>query len=231
GRCRPARSCCRSSCEGREGGSWGRPGGRPGHWSGSWYPVKRRAYRIASIGRGRNSPPRLRGGEDRALLRANVGRSGGRFTRGWQNPSGTIRPAARQMHNNSGRNVMRNRLALAVLSAALLSATASLAQAPTSQAPTSQAPTSQAQPPAGAPAPVPEAMPNDIPYGTPVGVEMAEKAITAATAEARKHNWKMSISVVDPSGNLIAPHTMDGTQYASIALSQAKARTAALYRR
>jgi glc operon protein GlcG len=121
---------------------------------------------------------------------------------------------------------MRNRLALAVLSAALLSATASLAQAPTSQAPTSQA-----QPPAGAPAPVPEAMPNDIPYGAPVGVEMAEKAITAAAAEARKHNWKMSISVVDPSGNLIAHHTMDGTQYASIAISQAKARTAALYRR
>jgi uncharacterized protein GlcG (DUF336 family) len=41
----------------------------------------------------------------------------------------------------------------------------------------------------------------------------------------------MSISVVDPAGNLIAHITMDGTQYASIAISQAKARTAALLRR
>jgi uncharacterized protein GlcG (DUF336 family) len=62
-------------------------------------------------------------------------------------------------------------------------------------------------------------------------VDQAEKAITAAAAEAKKHNWKMSISVVDPSGLLIAHHTMDGTQYASVEISQAKARTAATYRR
>jgi glc operon protein GlcG len=86
---------------------------------------------------------------------------------------------------------------------------------------------SQAQPPA----PVPEAMPFDIPYGTPITVEQAQKGITAAIAEAKKHNWKMSISVVDPGGNLIAHATMDGTQYASIPISQAKARTAALFRR
>jgi uncharacterized protein GlcG (DUF336 family) len=81
------------------------------------------------------------------------------------------------------------------------------------------------------PAPVPEVMPFDIPYGTPIGVDMAQKAITAASAEAKKHNWKMSITVVDPSGNLVAHMTMDGTQYASIEISQAKARTAALFRR
>jgi len=39
----------------------------------------------------------------------------------------------------------------------------------------------------------------------------------------------MSITVVDPAGNLIAHETMDRTQYASISISQAKARTAALY--
>jgi glc operon protein GlcG len=82
-----------------------------------------------------------------------------------------------------------------------------------------------------APAPVPEAMPFDIPYGTPISMDMAHKAIMAAAAEAKKHNWKMSISVVDPAGNLVAHATMDGTQYASITISQAKARTAALYRR
>jgi glc operon protein GlcG len=41
----------------------------------------------------------------------------------------------------------------------------------------------------------------------------------------------MSISVVDPGGNLVAHATMDGTQYASIEISQAKARSAAKYRR
>jgi uncharacterized protein GlcG (DUF336 family) len=90
-------------------------------------------------------------------------------------------------------------------------------------------PSAHAQAPA--PAAVPEVMPFDIPYGTPIGIDTAQKAIAAAAAEAKKHNWKMSISVVDPGGNLIAHATMDGTQYASIAISQAKARTAALFRR
>jgi uncharacterized protein GlcG (DUF336 family) len=91
-------------------------------------------------------------------------------------------------------------------------------------------PMAHAQAPAAAP-PVPEVMPFDIPYGQPIGVEQAEKAIAAATAEAKKHNWKMSISVVDPAGYLIAHRTMDGTQYASVEISQSKARTAALFRR
>ncbi|MEI7709889.1 MAG: heme-binding protein [Rhodospirillales bacterium] len=91
----------------------------------------------------------------------------------------------------------------------------------------------QAQAPAAAPAPaaVPEVMPFDIPYGMPISMDVAHKAIAAAAAEAKKHNWKMSISVVDPAGNLVAHATMDGTQYASIAISQGKARTAAQYRR
>jgi len=83
----------------------------------------------------------------------------------------------------------------------------------------------------GQPSAVPEAMPFDIPYGTPINLDDAHKALAAAVNEAKKHNWKMSVSVVDPAGNLIAHGTMDGTQYASIAISQAKARTAALFRR
>jgi uncharacterized protein GlcG (DUF336 family) len=74
-------------------------------------------------------------------------------------------------------------------------------------------------------------MPLDIPYGTPISMDTAQKAIMAAAAEAKRHNWKMSITVVDPAGNLVAHATMDGTQYASVAISQAKARTAALFRR
>lgn len=92
-------------------------------------------------------------------------------------------------------------------------------------------PLAHAQAPTPAPAPVPEVMPFDIPYGTPITLETAQKAVMAAEAEAKKHNWKMSITIVDPAGNLIAQATMDGTQYASIAISQGKARTAALFRR
>jgi glc operon protein GlcG len=92
-------------------------------------------------------------------------------------------------------------------------------------------PLAHAQAPAATPTVVPEAMPFDIPYGTPIGVDEAYKAIMGAVTEAKKHSWKMSISVVDPAGNLIAHATMDGTQYASIQISQAKARTAALFRR
>ena len=91
------------------------------------------------------------------------------------------------------------------------------------------APYAHAQAPA--PAAVPEVMPFDIPYGTPIAMDDAHNAIMAAVTEAKKHNWKMAVSVVDPAGNLIAHVTMDGTQYASIAISQAKARTAALFRR
>jgi uncharacterized protein GlcG (DUF336 family) len=92
------------------------------------------------------------------------------------------------------------------------------------------APVAYAQAPA-APPPVPEVMPFDIPYGQPIGLDLANKAIAAAAAEAKKHNWKMSISVVDPAGFLVAHATMDGTQYASIEISRAKARTATLFRR
>ena len=89
----------------------------------------------------------------------------------------------------------------------------------------------QAQAPAPPAPAVPEAMPFDIPYGSPITLDDANKAIIAAVNEAKKHNWKMSIAVVDLSGNLIAHATMDGTQYGSIAFSQAKARTAAQFRR
>ncbi len=92
------------------------------------------------------------------------------------------------------------------------------------------APMAYGQAPA-APAAVPETMPFDIPYGTPINLDTAHKAIMAAVTEAKKHNWKMAIAVVDTAGNLVAEATMDGTQYASISIAQAKARTSALFRR
>jgi len=68
-------------------------------------------------------------------------------------------------------------------------------------------------------------------YGTPITLDQAKKAADAAEAEAKKRNMKMAIAVVEPSGDLVYFRKMDGTQYASIAIAQEKARSAALFRR
>jgi glc operon protein GlcG len=78
---------------------------------------------------------------------------------------------------------------------------------------------------------VPEKMPFDVPYGTPISLDRAEAAIAAALAEAKKHDWKMNIAVVDSGGNLVAFQRMDGAQLASIQISEHKARAAATFRR
>ena len=78
---------------------------------------------------------------------------------------------------------------------------------------------------------VPEAS-NPPPFGTPINLETAKKVAAAAIAEAKKRNWDtMCISVVDPHGELVYFERQDNCQYASISISQHKARTAARYRR
>src|SRR5450759_4792545 len=74
-------------------------------------------------------------------------------------------------------------------------------------------------------------MPFDVPYGTPISLERAGAAIAAAVAEAKKRDWKLNVAVVDSGGNLVAFQRMDGSQIASIQISEHKARAAALYRR
>src|SRR5580704_16597021 len=78
---------------------------------------------------------------------------------------------------------------------------------------------------------VPDKMPFDVPYGAPIPLERALALIAATVAEAKKHDWKMNVAVVDSGGNLVAFQRMDGAQLASIQVSEHKARTAALYRR
>lgn len=78
---------------------------------------------------------------------------------------------------------------------------------------------------------IPEKMPNDIPYGAPIVLERAETAIAAALAEAKKHDWKLNIAVVDSGGNLVAFQRMNGAQLASIQISEHKARASAIFRR
>jgi glc operon protein GlcG len=68
-------------------------------------------------------------------------------------------------------------------------------------------------------------------YGAPITLEQAKKAVAAAVAEATKNNWGMCIAIVGPSGDLVYFEKMDNCQYASIVISQHKARTAATYRR
>jgi glc operon protein GlcG len=50
-------------------------------------------------------------------------------------------------------------------------------------------------------------------------------------AEAKKTPYPMAITIVGPSGDLVYFLRMDGTQYASLAISQHKARVAATYKR
>ena len=109
------------------------------------------------------------------------------------------------------------RLTLAVLAAVLLvAAGASYAQQPQPANPLDA---------------VPEKMPFDIPYGPPIALERATAAINAAIAEAKKHDWKLNVAVVDSGGNLVAFQRMNGAQLASIQISQHKARAAVTYRR
>ena len=68
-------------------------------------------------------------------------------------------------------------------------------------------------------------------YGANVSHEQARKAIAGAVADARKQNLPMAIAVVDTAGQLVAFERMDNTQFGSIAVSQDKANSAALYRR
>jgi glc operon protein GlcG len=62
-------------------------------------------------------------------------------------------------------------------------------------------------------------------------LEAAKKIAAAAEAEAKKNNWNVAIAVVDDGGNLVYLQRLDGTQIASIDLSQFKARGAIGFKR
>ena len=78
---------------------------------------------------------------------------------------------------------------------------------------------------------IPEAS-NAPPYGEAINTETAKKVAAAAIAEAKKRNWNtMCVAIVGPSGDLVYFEKQDNCQFASISISQHKARTAARYRR
>jgi glc operon protein GlcG len=78
---------------------------------------------------------------------------------------------------------------------------------------------------------VPEALAPPA-YGEPINIETAKKAAAAAIAEAKKRNWNaFCVAIVDTHGDLVYFERQDNCQFASIEISQHKARTAARYRR
>jgi uncharacterized protein GlcG (DUF336 family) len=69
------------------------------------------------------------------------------------------------------------------------------------------------------------------PYGAPITLEQAKKVLAGAEAEAKKNNWNVVISVVDPSGQLVAMSRLDNTQFGSIEVAREKAYSAVAFKR
>ena len=114
-------------------------------------------------------------------------------------------------------NVLAGALGAALLACSMLSGTAAIAQVPADPANPNET--------------LPEAMTQPS-YGEPINIETAKKAAAAAIAEAKKRNWNgLCVAVVGPSGDLVYFEKQDNCQFASISISQHKARTAARYRR
>ena len=103
------------------------------------------------------------------------------------------------------------------LGVALLTTTGAFAQVPPDPANPNEA--------------IPDAMVQAA-YGEPINTENAKKVAAAAIAESKKRNWNgLCVAIVGPSGDLVYFEKQDNCQYASISISQHKARTAARYRR
>ncbi len=68
-------------------------------------------------------------------------------------------------------------------------------------------------------------------YGISINLETAQKVLAAATVEAKKNNWNVVIAIVDTAGHPVALQRLDDTQYASVEVALAKAKSAAGFRR
>ncbi len=64
-----------------------------------------------------------------------------------------------------------------------------------------------------------------------LNLEDAKRISDAAETRAKQDNWTVVIVVMDASGNLISLRKVDGTQIGSIDVAQAKAKSAALFKR
>jgi glc operon protein GlcG len=64
-----------------------------------------------------------------------------------------------------------------------------------------------------------------------LAIDDARRMAAAGEAEARRHNWAVSIAVVDDGGHLLWLQRLDGAAPISAQIAPAKACTAALGRR
>ena len=62
-------------------------------------------------------------------------------------------------------------------------------------------------------------------------VEDCKKILAASEAEAAKNDWAVCISIVDDGGHLLTFQRLDKCALASVAISQAKAASAAIRKR
>ena len=84
---------------------------------------------------------------------------------------------------------------------------------------------------ASAQQPAPAAAQPPAAYGPAVTLQQAEQLIAAGRAEAARRNFTMAFAVVDPNGDLVSFEKMDGTQFGSIDVALAKARSSARFKR
>jgi glc operon protein GlcG len=68
-------------------------------------------------------------------------------------------------------------------------------------------------------------------YGPPISLSTAKRVVDAAEAEATANDWAMTIAVIDSTGHLVVLHKMDQALFGSIAVAQAKGRTAVDFKR
>ena len=73
--------------------------------------------------------------------------------------------------------------------------------------------------------------PPNTPYGAPIDMAAAKKVMAAAEAEAAANNWGVAIAIVDSGANLVMLHRLDNAQLSAPRIAEAKARTAAEFRR
>ena len=76
-----------------------------------------------------------------------------------------------------------------------------------------------------------QAAPPSTPYGAPISLDAAKKAMAAAEAEAARNGWGVAIAIVDSGANLVMLQRLDNAQLSSVRIAQAKAKTAAEFRR
>jgi glc operon protein GlcG len=73
--------------------------------------------------------------------------------------------------------------------------------------------------------------PPSTPYGAPITLAAAKQAMAAAEAEATKNGWGVAVAIVDSGANLVMLHRLDNAQLSSVRIAEAKAKTAAEFRR